>query len=130
LNFNGRPLAMICNLLAEDGGYSFKIAYDECFAQHSPGLLLELALIRHLHEQNIRWMDSCATAEHSMINPLWPDRGIRQSWWISTGSTSGNLAVAGLPLARWFKQCWRRSPAKVPATSRSSSASDASPATE
>jgi CelD/BcsL family acetyltransferase involved in cellulose biosynthesis len=103
LAFNGLPIAMICNLLAREGGYSFKIAYDESFAEHSPGLLLELAMIRELHERGIAWMDSCAAADHPMINHLWPDRTIRQSLVVSTGRGGGDLAVSLMPLVRWAK---------------------------
>ncbi|MCE9604295.1 MAG: GNAT family N-acetyltransferase [Planctomycetia bacterium] len=103
LDFDGRPIAMICNFMTGDGGYSFKIAYDEKFAEHSPGLLLELALIRELHERGIEWMDSCAVPDHPMINPLWPERTIRQSLVVSTGARYGDLAVSLMPLVRWVK---------------------------
>jgi len=113
LTFAGRPIAMICNLLSRDGGYSFKIAYDESFAEHSPGLLLELALIRELHERGIAWMDSCAASDHSMINHLWPARTIRQSLVVSTGARGGDLAVALMPLVRWLKNKVARRGAKT-----------------
>jgi CelD/BcsL family acetyltransferase involved in cellulose biosynthesis len=103
LDFDGRPIAMICNFLAADGGYSFKITYDEKFAEHSPGLLLELALIRELHERGTEWMDSCAVPDHPMINPLWPERTIRTSLVVSSGARFGDLATALMPLVRWMK---------------------------
>lgn len=103
LDFDGRPIAMICNLLARDGGYSFKIAFDEEFADHSPGLLLELSLIRELHDRGIQWMDSCAASDHPLINPLWPERCLRQSVVFTTGRRGGDLAVALMPLLRWVK---------------------------
>ena len=114
LDFDGRPIAMICNLLARDGGYSFKIAYDEAFAAHSPGLLLELSLIRELHDRGIQWMDSCAASDHPMINPLWPERCLRQSVVFATGRLGGDFAVALMPLLRWMKNLRKRKPRAKP----------------
>ncbi len=104
LDFESRPIAMIVNLLAPPGGYSFKIAYDEGLASYSPGLLMELALIRRLHAQGIQWMDSCAMPGHPLIEPIWPDRAVRQSLVLSTGRLGGDLAVSLLPLLRWLKR--------------------------
>jgi CelD/BcsL family acetyltransferase involved in cellulose biosynthesis len=108
LDFNGRPIAMIANLLSGDGGYSFKIAHDESFAQHSPGLLLELALIRELHARGVEWMDSCAASDHSMINHLWPRRVLRQSLVVATGRRGGDFAASLMPLLQWTKNRLRR----------------------
>lgn len=108
LSFDGRPIAMICNLLAGPGGYSFKIAYDETLAEHSPGLLIELALIRELHARGIEWVDSCAASDHPMINHLWPARTVRQSLVISSGARGGEFATAAMPLIRWLRDRLRR----------------------
>jgi CelD/BcsL family acetyltransferase involved in cellulose biosynthesis len=116
LEFSGLPIAMICNLLSGHGGYSFKITYDESFAEHSPGLLLELALIRELHARGIAWMDSCAASDHSMINHLWPDRTLRHSIVVATGRRGGDFAASLMPLLQWTKNRLRRNrvPEKVP----------------
>jgi CelD/BcsL family acetyltransferase involved in cellulose biosynthesis len=117
LQLNGQPIAMICNFLATDHdgrtcGYSFKIGHDVAFEDYSPGVLMELALIRELHCRGIEWMDSCANSEHSMINPLWPSRTVRQSLVISTGSRRGDLALALMPLLRWGKNLLKRQKTK------------------
>lgn len=125
LDFDGRPIAMICNFLRGDGGYSFKIAYDEQFAEHSPGLLLELALIRELHERGIEWMDSCAVPDHPMINPLWPERTIRTSLVVSTGARFGDLAVSLMPLVRWGKNLISRGKRREPASGRTAATKSA-----
>src|SRR5262249_37049195 len=49
LFLDGRPIAMTVNFLAGDGGFHFKIAYDETLARFSPGVQLELDLIQHTH---------------------------------------------------------------------------------
>jgi len=118
LDFDGRPIAMICNLLSRDGGYSFKIAHDESLAEHSPGLLLELALIRELHARGIEWMDSCAASDHSMINHLWPERVLRQSIVVATGRRGGDLATSLMPILQWTKNRLRRGNNKSTSTKR------------
>src|SRR5262249_9708926 len=65
LFLDGRPVAMKCNFLAPPGSFSFKIAFDESFASHSPGVLLELANVEHFASARpARWMDSCAVRDH------------------------------------------------------------------
>jgi CelD/BcsL family acetyltransferase involved in cellulose biosynthesis len=69
------PVAMKCNLLAGEGVFCFKIAFDERWTRFSPGLLLELDNIERFHaEPGLMWMDSCADPDNEMINRLWPDR--------------------------------------------------------
>ncbi len=101
-----RLVAMKCNLLTVAGGFAFKIAYDESFAEYSPGALLEMENIRCLHDQPTpAWMDSCAMPDHSLINPLWPDRRIMQTMLVSAGDRRGELTVAATPLLKWLRGC-------------------------
>jgi hypothetical protein len=96
-----RRVAMKCNLLAQDGAFAFKIAYDEDYARFSPGTLLELENIRELHRRPaLRWMDSCAEADHFMANRLWLERRAIVSVLSATARTSGGLVVSSLPLLR------------------------------
>jgi CelD/BcsL family acetyltransferase involved in cellulose biosynthesis len=96
-----RRVAMKCNLLAQDGAFAFKIAYDEDYARFSPGTLLELENIRELHRRPaLRWMDSCAEADHFMANRLSLDRRAIVSVLSATARTSGGLVVSSLPLLR------------------------------
>ena len=76
LELDGVPIAMKCNFLAGTGAFAFKIAYDERYAEFSPGVLLELFNMRHLAAAcpQVEWMDSCARADHPMITRLWADR--------------------------------------------------------
>lgn len=110
LRLNGKPLAMKCNLLSGAGSFSFKIAFDEAFASHSPGVHLELENIRRVHDRTalpgatLRWMDSCATANHFMINRLWLSRRTIKTVLVATNKRGGNLLVALTPLLRWFKR--------------------------
>lgn len=92
LELDGVPIAMKCNFLAGNGAFAFKIAYDECYAAYSPGVLLELFNMRHLAAEcpQIEWMDSCARADHPMITRLWTERRPIASY----------LLAARSPLAR------------------------------
>ncbi|MFT4274742.1 MAG: GNAT family N-acetyltransferase [Rhodopseudomonas sp.] len=58
-----------------DRAYFFKLGIDESFARCSPGVLLTLALTRHLcADPDIRFADSTASAQHPMIDPIWRGR--------------------------------------------------------
>jgi CelD/BcsL family acetyltransferase involved in cellulose biosynthesis len=106
LFLNGEPLAMKVNLASGGGSFAFKIAYDERFAKHSPGVQLELENLRLLHEAtDLDWMDSCAVADHSMINRLWLERRTIQHLIVSAGGLRGNLTVGLLPCLRAIRRC-------------------------
>ena len=91
LRFNGRPIAVKFNLL----DYRELLAQDwlrRDYARYSPGLLLEVENVRRLHARlDIEWMDSCAVAEHFMINRLWLDRRMIQTVLVPTGKGAGDL---------------------------------------
>lgn len=74
LDLDGRPIAMLVNFVTAPGSFSFKIAFDEDYARFSPGVLIQIENLRILARDGIRWMDSCAAAEHPMINSLWAER--------------------------------------------------------
>lgn len=49
LRLDGRLIAIKCNLRSGVVSFAFMIAFDEQYAAHSPGLLLEMENIRQLH---------------------------------------------------------------------------------
>ena len=109
-----RPLAMKCNFLSGDGGFAFKIAFDEAYRAFSPGFLLEIENIRRLHRlTDMRWMDSCADAEHAMINRLWPGRRTIATILFATGRAPGDLVVSLMPLLRWGRRTLTRWPSRL-----------------
>jgi CelD/BcsL family acetyltransferase involved in cellulose biosynthesis len=111
LHVGGRPVALKCNLLAADGSFAFKIAYDESFARFSPGMLLELENIRRFHQRpELQWMDSCADPEHFMLNRLWLDRRELVTLITSTRSTAGDLVVTVLSMLRRLGRSLRFAP--------------------
>ncbi len=75
LDLDGRAIAMLINFVRPPGSFSFKIAYDEQLARFSPGVLIELENLKAvLANPALEWMDSCAAANHPMINSLWMER--------------------------------------------------------
>lgn len=75
LDLDGRPLAMLVNFVTGEGGFSFKIAFDETMARFSPGVLIEIENLRQVLDHGpCQWMDSCAAAGHPMIDSLWAER--------------------------------------------------------
>ena len=117
LFLEGRPIAFSADILAGDGGYHFKISYDEGMARFSPGVQLELELIQHIHARPaLRWLDSCATPDHPMINRLWRGRRTIQTALISTGRLHADLLISLLPALRGLKRLCRRAAGREFAT--------------
>jgi len=72
---DGRAIAATITLRSGRGAWFWKIAYDETFAHFSPGVMLTAALTNELLEDAaIESTDSCATANHPMIDRLWRER--------------------------------------------------------
>ena len=72
---DGRSIAATITLHSADTAWFWKIAYDENFAQHSPGVVLSFCVTEDLIEEpSIVRTDSCATANHSMIDHVWRER--------------------------------------------------------
>jgi CelD/BcsL family acetyltransferase involved in cellulose biosynthesis len=70
-----RKVAGLCNLVAGDVGFSFKIGSDEEYSRFSPGIQMEAEYARIFGERRrLRLMDSCAEPGQAMINRLWPGR--------------------------------------------------------
>jgi CelD/BcsL family acetyltransferase involved in cellulose biosynthesis len=72
---DGRAIAVTITLRSADTAWFWKIVYDEKFAQHSPGVVLTFAVTEDLVEDTtlIR-TDSCAAANHPMIDHIWRER--------------------------------------------------------
>ncbi len=75
IRIDGRPIAVTVTLESGDTAWCWKIAYDEDFARYSPGVQIIRELTQHLlADQAIKRVDSCATADHPMIDHLWRER--------------------------------------------------------
>lgn len=74
LALDGEPLAMLASFVTPPGAFSFKTAFDERFARFSPGVLLQRANLAMLDDPTVTWTDSCAAADHPMIDHIWRER--------------------------------------------------------
>jgi CelD/BcsL family acetyltransferase involved in cellulose biosynthesis len=72
---DGRTIAATIMLRSGRCAWFWKIAYDETFARFSPGVMLSAVLTSELvDDAAIVQSDSCATADHPMIDHLWRER--------------------------------------------------------
>ena len=72
---DGRAIAAAIVLRSDGSAWFWKIAYDEAFARFSPGVMLTAMLTEELiDDATIARTDSCATANHPMIDHLWRER--------------------------------------------------------
>lgn len=68
LNSDGRTVAMICNLLAGDTAFAFKMAFDEDLRKFGPGTQIMLREIDLLEDdRGLRAVDSCAEPGNEMV---------------------------------------------------------------
>jgi hypothetical protein len=74
ITLNGAPIAMLANFITPPGAYSFKTTYDERYARFSPGVLLQRENLDLLAREDIAWSDSCAAADHPMIERIWREK--------------------------------------------------------
>jgi CelD/BcsL family acetyltransferase involved in cellulose biosynthesis len=75
LSVGQRAIAAGIVLRSGADAFFWKIAYDEDFARFSPGVQLTLALSHaQLDDRTIAYTDSCAIANHPMIDHLWLGR--------------------------------------------------------
>ena len=86
LTLDGKPVAMGIVLESAGHAYLWKIAFDEKFASFSPGVQFAIDMTRtQLARRGVAFTDSCAIADHPMIDKLWRDR---------LGVTDAMVAVA------------------------------------
>ena len=70
-----RPIAAIITLRSGATAWCWKVAYDESFARSSPGMQLLLDVTQEvLDDATVARADSCATADHPMIDHVWRER--------------------------------------------------------
>jgi hypothetical protein len=75
LTLSGRPIAMGIVIESQGRAFFWKIAYDESLRSQAPGIQLVYQLTKaQLGKTGIDLTDSCAIANHPMIDKFWPDR--------------------------------------------------------
>jgi CelD/BcsL family acetyltransferase involved in cellulose biosynthesis len=74
LTLDGEPIAMLASFLTPPYGFSYKTCFDEAYARFSPGVLLQRENLAMLERDDIVACDSCAAADHPMIDHIWRER--------------------------------------------------------
>jgi CelD/BcsL family acetyltransferase involved in cellulose biosynthesis len=107
VDLDGKPLARCLSILAGEGSYAFKTAYDEEFARYSPGVIVEVDRIREFHGlPGAQWMDSFTAPDNKVLDSVWKGRRAIQRLLIGAGPR-GRLAIAALPLLSRAKKLLR-----------------------
>ena len=87
IDCDGRPIARRLSLLAGEGAYAFKTAYDEDYAAYSPGVLAEALSLREFHAlPGATWMDSYTDPANTTVGRMWKDRRAMQSVAVAAGA--------------------------------------------
>jgi CelD/BcsL family acetyltransferase involved in cellulose biosynthesis len=96
LKLGGRTVAAAIVLFSGDRAWFWKTAFDEAYASYSPGVQLALDLTTALADDHrIALVDSCAVADHPMIDRLWSGRMAIADWLIPlAGSSSFAVGAA------------------------------------
>lgn len=75
LELAGRPIAMGIVIESAGRAYFWKVAYDESLRSQAPGVQLAYAVTEaQTARGDVDMTDSCAIANHPMIDRVWPDR--------------------------------------------------------
>jgi hypothetical protein len=75
LTLDGKPIAIMVVFVVGGEAFTWKTAFDETFAEFSPGKLLVWRLTeQHLDDPNIVRTDSCAMPDHPVMSHLWRER--------------------------------------------------------
>ncbi len=95
LFIDARPIAALVMLQSGATAWTWKIAYDERFGRASPGVQLLIDVTRALLEDGrIARADSCATANHPMIDHIWRERLALADLLVDAGSGRAAFACA------------------------------------
>lgn len=105
-----RPIAILVSFVAGATAFTWKIAYDETYARFSPGAQLMMEAVRSLFsDRTVVRIDSCATADHPMVDHLWPGRMAIGT--LVIGPPGGSLSHRlGLAAAKWHIAGRERAP--------------------
>jgi hypothetical protein len=77
--------------------FYFKVAYDEAFAEFSPGIRLEVESFHLFHERaQSEWVDSCSDPNNETMNRLLPERRALVTLVLVKPGLRGPLTAAAL----------------------------------
>lgn len=109
LNFNGKPISMLCDLYSKNSGYSYKTAFADDMNEYSPGLMAEIQNIENMHDSDVQFMDSCTSPNNEMINRIWKGRIQFQSLVVPLHGRLSRWATAMMPMMQQISRSAPRS---------------------
>lgn len=75
IDVDGHPIAMLVSFIAGETAFTWKIAYDKSYARFSPGAQLMLEAAKGIFtDPRVARINSCASADHPMVDHLWSGR--------------------------------------------------------
>lgn len=104
LRLDGRPIAMTANFACGRTLFAFKVGYDPAFARYSPGVLVELAGIRLLHEISELERGDSGAAEGSYVSSYWSDQVELQTVYVPAPRLPAWAMVHLMPHAQQAKR--------------------------
>jgi len=96
LTLNGAPIAVSLITLAGRTGFAVKACYDESYRSYSPGLLLEIEVVRSFLSGNWACRLDGATAGDHVLDGLWSGRIEVADLMFSLSSHCSALRIFGL----------------------------------
>jgi CelD/BcsL family acetyltransferase involved in cellulose biosynthesis len=95
LILNKRTIAAAITLYSGDYAWFWKVAYDEEFARYSPGVQVSIDLTEALEaDRRVALVDSCAVADHPMIDHLWSGRIPMADWLVPLNGIASFTAAS------------------------------------
>lgn len=109
LRLDGHLIAGEINLVGtRQSSFGLKIAFDEQYAECSPGMVLALDGIEIMHtERRVRWIDCCCAVGNNSIQRLWNEQRVITTLALPSAGCLSRFFFASLPLARQFRRVLR-----------------------
>jgi hypothetical protein len=112
LRLDDEVLAIAIIFVENGEAWLWKIAYDENYARYSPGVLMLHDLTGlFLAEDDIRSVDSCATANHPMIDHIWRERQPMTD--LLVVAPSAPVPARAVFASEWLRRCMRGAAKRV-----------------
>lgn len=104
LRLNGKAIAGLYNLIAGDGAFQIKVAYDEAWGRYSPGILAYMETVQVLQDRpGCQWIDSCVAPSNTAAKQVWKQHRQITDMVLAVG-TLGTALLRVLPMAQELKR--------------------------